>query len=158
EANLVLELPARRQARRRIGQAEQQARVPGQRAGADVENLAEELGSRAIVLCIPAADVPEFTGRSVELKAGLDHESIVVGFQLPGIDPGLEGVGGVETSGRIGADLFFQKQIDSVAEPPKVLAQHRTELDRVRFAVLDRMAVLGEEAGIEPILAALAEL
>src|SRR5580704_9123342 len=86
--DFVFGLPAQGLARRRRGQAEQDAAVELERARPELVDRAEQLGPDAMVLLIERGEMAERAGLAIGLNAGLDDPS--------GRDPGLPGVAEAE--------------------------------------------------------------
>src|SRR6185312_2510099 len=155
--NFVLELPARRDDRHRLGHADQDAAVPFERTRPEIEDLAEQLRAAAIVLVAPRRETAECAGLAVDLEAGRDHE-LPTELHRQVLEPRLPRPQELRPAGRVPAQILFDEKVDGIAEPPEILAQHRAERSLVGVALEQRMAVLGEKTGIEPVLAALSEL
>src|ERR1700722_1801601 len=133
--DFVFELPPRREPRHRIGHADQEASVPFQGARPDIEHLAEQLWADAVVLIVPVRELSDFARLAVILEAGLDHEAIAE-LQLPRVYARLPRPEELRPCCSIVSDVFFEEEVDRVAQTPEILAQDRTGGDLVRIALL----------------------
>ena len=100
----------------------------------DAERCLRSERPDAVVLIVPVRELPDPAWLAVVLEAWFDHE-VIAEPQLPCFHPRLPRPQELRPRRRVVADVLLEKQVDRVAQPPEILAQHGTEGDLVRIAV-----------------------
>src|SRR6516225_8053614 len=150
EVNFVFELPADRFARCGRAHSEQNAGVPSETAGPEVGDEAEQLRADPVVLRPVRIEPLKGARVAIGLKARLDRRAER--------EPRFPGVQKERLLRRGRADFLLYEQVYRVDRAEDFLAEHRPDRELARVTPEYRPAELGEEAGIQPILAALGEL